>query len=145
MKLALWSLLLIASPAFAQNELSDADRETILKRMNEHAFSVYTEGDELTEGTLLFANDSVVALWVDNDSIVDFNRLDETTITMFYYDVIKSIEQGTSYKSKVFAYRVDIFGDYVNYSEALPKLQKLSLYRWFIPEPLIDYAEESLY
>lgn len=146
MRLATFIVLLCTgAAASSQDTLSEETEQILLKRMNEHAFTIIAEEGVAHEGCLLFANDSVLGMWVDNNSVIDFERLNDQTVFIIYYDRIKSVNEGTSYKSKIFAFKADIFGDYDNYTEVLDKLKKKSLYRWFIPEPLIDYAEETMY
>lgn len=128
-----------------ETELTDEQYATLLKRMSEHDFTIVSMEDEVYEGQLLFANDSVLGLWMDRDSIIDFDRLSEKTIRIVYYYDIRSVREGTSYHKKLFEYKAEIFGDYDNYQPEIYKINKLSLYRWFIPEPLIDYAEETMY
>ena len=81
-------------------ELTDEEYATLCKRMAEHDFTIVTMDDVVLEGALLFANDSVLALWMDQDSIIDFDRLSEETVHIVYYYNIHHVRQGTSYNKK---------------------------------------------
>ena len=142
---ALIACTLLFSSVLLAQDFSDNDYHKLKAQMSRHNFTITTMTGATHQGQLLFTNDSVCVMWMDMDSIVDFNRLSEKVVRPYYYYDIKKVMLGNSYKKPLFGYKKDINGNYALYKECIAKLQKHSLYRWFIPEELIDYMEEAQY